>query len=145
MPPSLDPETLNDMTPHKSASQSVSPILILSPSSLSRRPQILESLLSSLPSSRPHDLQMLDRIALNFANLPQNHYSEAILALPSTEEASGEIDADYNELKAVMNKILETMKPGGRIQIGQPSSDQITKEAILAGFLIENENQQVSS
>ena len=88
---------------------------------------------------------MLDRIALSFANLPQNHYAEAILALPPTEETPGEIDTDYNELKVVMNKILETMRPGGRIRIGQPSSDQITKEAILTGFLIENENQQVYS
>jgi hypothetical protein len=87
---------------------------------------------------------MLDRIALNFANLPQNHYTEAIFALPSTEEKSGEIDADYNELKLVFPKILDTMQPGGRLRIGQPT-DQITKEAILAGFLVETENQQVPS
>lgn len=139
-PPSLDPDFLNDMAP----TLSKSPILILSPSSLSHRPQILESLLSSFPASQPYDLQMLDRIALNFANLPINHYAEAILALPDTEEKSGEVGADYNELKKVFGKVLKTMQPGGRIHIGQPS-EQITKEAILAGFIVENENQQVDS
>ena len=143
MPPFLDPDSLNDMAySSKQGPQSTSPILILSPSSLSHRPHILESLLSSLPSSQPRDLQMLDRIALNFAKLPQNHYKEAILALPSTEESFGEVDADYNELQRVFGKILDTMQPGGRIRIGQPS-EQFTKEAILRGFLIESENQQV--
>ena len=85
---------------------------------------------------------MLDRIALNFACLPQNHYTEAIFALPSTEEKSGEINADYKELKLVFPKILDTMQPGGRLRIGQPT-DQITKEAILSGFLVETEDQQV--
>ena len=85
---------------------------------------------------------MLDRIALNFAILPQNHYAEATLALPSTEEKPGEVEADYNELKLVFPKILDTMQPGGRLRIGQPT-DQITKEAILAGFLVETQNEQV--
>jgi Fe-S cluster assembly protein DRE2 N-terminus len=87
---------------------------------------------------------MLDRIALNFANLPPNHYTEAILALPTTEETPGEVDADYNELKSVFDKILDTMQPGGRIRIGQPKNE-LTKEAILAGFLVETGNEQVSS
>jgi hypothetical protein len=84
---------------------------------------------------------MLDRIALNHANLPQSHYTEAILALPSTEEKSGEIDAGYNELKLVFSKVLDSMQPGGRLRIGQPT-DQIKKDAILTGFLVETENQQ---
>jgi hypothetical protein len=146
MPPFLDPDSLNDMAPITPSSkpfpQTESPILILSPSSLSHRPQILESLLSSLPPSQPHHLQMLDRIALNFANLPANHYTEAILALPSTEEASGEVDRDYQELKSVFTKILETMQPGGRVRIGQ-AGDAIAKDAVLAGFLVETDNSQV--
>ena len=146
MPPFLDPDQLNDMatlTPAQLTTQStVSPILILSPSGLSHRPEILESLLSSLPSSQPHHLQMLDRIALNFVNLPANHYSEAILALPPTEEKAGELGNDYAELKAVFPKILETMQAGGRIRIGQ-AKDEVTKDAILAGFLIESQDNQV--
>jgi anamorsin len=85
---------------------------------------------------------MLDRIALNFANLPANHYTEAILALPSTEEASGEVNRDYQELKSVFTKILETMKPAGRVRIGQ-AGDAIIKDAVLAGFLVETDNSQV--
>jgi hypothetical protein len=145
MPPFLDPDFLNDMgslNQTKPTAQSTTPILILSPSSLSHRPQILESLLSSLPQSQPHDLQMLDRIALNFANLPPNHYTEAILALPSTEENSGELDADYKELKSVFTKILETMQPGGRVRIGG-AGQHITHDAVLAGFLVENDDSQV--
>ena len=86
---------------------------------------------------------MLDRIALNFAYLPPSHYSEAILALPSTEEKVGEVDAGYNELAPVLSKLLETMQPGGRIKLGN-AGEKIVKDAILAGFLVENENQQVS-
>jgi hypothetical protein len=83
---------------------------------------------------------MLDRIALNFAQLPQSHYTEAILALTNTEETSGEVDKDYIELKAVLSKILDAMQPGGRVLIGR-ANEQIAKEAILAGFLVETENQ----
>jgi hypothetical protein len=139
MPPFLDPDTLNDMAPPTKLS---APILILSPSSLSHRPQVLESLLSSL--SQPHDLQMLDRIALNFAQLPSGYYTEAVLALPRTEERAGEVDTDYNELRVVLGKVLETMAPGGRIKVGQPG-DQVVQEAILIGFLVERENDQVFS
>jgi hypothetical protein len=133
------------MIPHTrpdTESPAASPILILSPSSLSHRPQILESFLSSLPSSQPHDLQMLDRIALNFAILPSNYYSEAILVLPADEETSNEIENDYTELKSVFTKILETLQPGGKVRIGQPKAE-FTKDAILAGFLVESQNSQV--
>lgn len=85
---------------------------------------------------------MLDRIALNFAQLPPSHYSEAILALPSLEEKVGEVDADYRELIAVLRKVLDTMQPGGRIRIGHPGG-QVVKEAILVGFVVETEDQQV--
>ena len=142
-PPSFDPNSLNDAAAFNSSKpSSSSPILILSPSSLSRRPQILEALLSSLPSSQPHDLQMLDRIALNFAKLPHSHYSEAIFALPPSEESPEEFENDYTELKSVFPKILSTMQPGGRVRIGS-AKEEITKEAILAGFVIETQNQQV--
>ena len=144
MSPSLDADSVHNMAavPRTTAPSGESlPILILSPSSLSRRPQILESLLSSL--HQPHDLQMLDRIALNFAYLPPSHYAEAILALPNPEENVGEVDADYNELPPVLCKLLETMQPGGRIKLGN-AGEKIVKDAILAGFLVENENQQVT-
>lgn len=88
---------------------------------------------------------MLDRIALGFAKLPQNYYTDAVLALPDTEEQTGEIDADYTELKEVLTQILGTMKPGGRLRIGQPKEEKVTKEAILAGFLVETDNHQVKS
>ena len=145
MSPLLDPDFLNDMSPSLLVRRSPSiprPLLVLSPSSLSHRPQVLESLLSTIPSTQPHDLQMLDRIALNFVQLPQSHYTEAILALPNTEETSGQVDKDYAELKAVFSKILDSMQPGGRVLIGR-ANEQVTKEAILSGFLVENENQQV--
>ena len=146
MSPFLDHDFLNDMSPsppkQSSSTQSMSPLLVLSPSSLSHRPQILESLLSAIPSTQPRDLQMLDRIASNFAQLPQSHYAEAILALPNTEETSGEVDKDFTEFKAVLGKVLDTMQPGGRVRIGR-ANDRVAKEAILAGFLVETENQQV--
>jgi hypothetical protein len=85
---------------------------------------------------------MLDRIALNFAQLPREHYTEAILALPTSEETPNQLDNDYAELKLVFNKILETMRAGGRLHIG-PASDTIKKEAILSGFLIHHENTKV--
>jgi len=153
MSPFLDPGSLNDMSPAvakpvstaaaTTMSSSVLPILVLSPSSLSHRPQVLESLLNSLPSSQPHDMHMLDRIALNFANLPAGYYKDAILALPPTEETSGEVEKDYAELKNVFGKLLHSMQPGGRLRIGTPG-EQLRKDAVLAGFLIETENNQVS-
>jgi hypothetical protein len=85
---------------------------------------------------------MLDRIALNFAQLPSSYYAEAILALPSTEEKVGEVDADYTELRAVLGKVLDTMRPGGRIKVGRPG-EQFVKGAILLGFLVESDNQEV--
>lgn len=87
---------------------------------------------------------MLDRIALNFAQLPSGYYIEAVLALPRTEERAGEVDTDYNELRGVLGKVLETMAPGGRIKVGQPG-DQVIQEAILIGFLVEREHDQVFS
>ena len=146
MPPFLDPDLLNDISPSLSKpSPSIRPsrrLLVLSPSSLSHRPQVLESLLSTIPSTQAHDLQMLDRIALNFVQLPRSLYTEAILALPSTEEASGEVDKDYAELKAVFSKVLDALRPGGRVLIGR-ANDQVTKEAIFSGFLVETDNRQV--
>jgi hypothetical protein len=128
------------VTPAAALSKPPSPILILSPSSLSHRPHILESLLASIP--QPHDLQMLDRIALNFAYLLPSHYSEAILARPKTEEKVGEVDAAYTELTAVFGKLLGTMQPRGRIKIGS-AGEQVIKDAILAGFLVATENHEV--
>jgi hypothetical protein len=145
MPPLLNPDIDSDTLPSKQpevSAPAVSPILILSPSSLSHRPQILESLLSSLPSSQPHDLHMLDRIAVNLAVLPSNHYNEAILALPPNEETTNEIDSAYLELKTVFTNVLQTMRPGGQIRIGQPKQ-AFTKDALLAGFLIETRDSQV--
>src|SRR5271167_2312817 len=106
-PPFLDPDSLDDFnfsTPLKSSSQSssnISPLLVLSPSSLSHQPEILESLLSSIPAGKAHDLQMLDRIARDFAPLPPSAYNEAVLALPPTEEKHGEWENAYSELKNV--------------------------------------------
>src|SRR5271155_1975085 len=144
MPPFLDPDFLNNMSPSLStpSPSTPQPLLVLSPSSLSHRPQVLESLLSTIPSTQAHDLQMLDRIALNFVQLPQSLYTEAILALPNTEEASGEVDNDYAELKATFSKVLDALHPGGRVLIGR-ANEQVAKEAILAGFLVETDNQQV--
>src|SRR5271170_6201651 len=86
MPPAfIDPQDETVMFSSSKASaqetspRESSPILVLSPSSLSHQPQILESFLSSLPSEQTHDLQMLDRIALNFANLPVSRYAQAVL------------------------------------------------------------------
>jgi len=148
MPPFLDPEFLDDMSPALSKSSSPStlsscPLLILSPSSLSHRPQVLESILSAIPSTQPHHLQMLDRIAMNFVRLPENQYKEAVLALPTTEETSGEVDKDIAELTTVFNKVLNALQPGGRVFVGRAANETFTKEAVLAGYLIELENQQV--
>lgn len=86
---------------------------------------------------------MLDRIALNFVNLPQSQYKESILALPALEETSGEVDKDYAELAAVFNKVIDAMQPGGRVSVGRGANEKFIKEAMLGGFLIETENQQV--
>jgi Fe-S cluster assembly protein DRE2 N-terminus len=149
-PPFLDPDSLDDLNfsnPLKSLSQSssnTSPLLVLSPSSLSHQPEILESLLSSIPAGQAHDLQMLDRIALDFAPLPPSTYSEAILALPPTEEKRGELENAYSELKNVFDKIINTLRPGGRLRIGQPQ-EYVRSDAVLAGFLVEQDGEQVSS
>jgi hypothetical protein len=85
---------------------------------------------------------MLDRIAMNLAVLPSNHYNEAILALPPNEETTNEIESAYIELKTVFTNVLETMRPGGQIRIGQPKQS-FTKDALLSGFLIETRDSQV--
>jgi len=144
MSPAVDTKSADDMPlpPQTEIVHKVSPMLILSPSSLSHRPAVLESIICSLPPSQPHDLHMLDRIALNFAKLPPSYYGQAILALPAAEEKPGEADADYTELKAVFKHILDAMQPGGRVRIGQAAED-VTREAILVGFLIEKESEEV--
>lgn len=113
------------------------PVLVLSSSSYPQEP---ESLLSS-SSPQTHDLHKLNQIALNLVNLPPNYYSEAILALPSTD-TSPDYDPSYTELENALPQILATMNAGGHIRIGNPPP-QFKKEALLAGFLLETQNNQV--
>ena len=134
MPPFLDPVSLNDMVVQSSSNASA--ILILSPSSLSHEPAILESLLNSIQQSQQKELQMLDRIAANLVRLPKNNYKEAILALHPSDRSQSQLDADYAEFQTVLPKVLDAMQPGGRVHIGQ-SKEFLNKEAILAGFLIK--------
>jgi Fe-S cluster assembly protein DRE2 N-terminus len=102
---------------------------------------VLEHVLGDV-AGREHHLQMLDRIALNFAQLPENHYSEARLALSSQEERDGRVTNDYTELQPVLPKLLLAMKPGGRVLVGNPP-EELIRQALLTGFLTDLQNNQV--
>jgi hypothetical protein len=86
---------------------------------------------------------MLDRIACNVVSLPLNHYSQVMLSTDPTETLLGESDVDYAELVSSLPQILAAMRSGGRLRIGRGSSE-LTKEAILAGFLVEMDGEQVT-
>jgi hypothetical protein len=126
---------------------STAPILVLSPSSISHPPTFLNSLLTTF---LPYDFQVIDPLAPNLVTLPPSHYTEAVLVLPTSEEL--DLHTDFQELTMVFPRILDTMCAGGRLRIGRPNGKrllivkptaQITREAILTGFVVETANNQV--
>jgi hypothetical protein len=142
MRPFLDQVSLNDMPTSTQTSPEEIRTLVLIPSSISNRRDILQAAVEPhLP--RPCDVQMLDRIAYNVVNLPLNHYSQVMLSTDPTETLLGESDVDYAELVSSLPQILAAMRSGGRLRIGRGSSE-LTKEAILAGFLVEMDDEQVA-
>jgi Fe-S cluster assembly protein DRE2 N-terminus len=141
MPPFLDQVSLNDMSTSTQTFPEEIHTLVVTPSSISNRPDILQAVVEPL-LPRPCDVQMLDRIACNVVSLPLNHYSQVILATDTTERLPGEMDVDYAELETGLPQILAAMRSGGRLRIGRGSTE-ITKEAILAGFLVEMDDYQV--
>ena len=126
---------------------STTPILVLS--SISHPPTFLDSLTTFLPF-QPHDLELFDPLAPNLVTLPPSHYTEAVLVLPTSEEL--DLHTDFQELTMVFPRILDTMRAGGRLRIGRLNgerllivkpTEQITREAILTGFVVETANNQV--
>ena len=110
--------------------------LLLSPPSLSSYPEKLKYIINSKHDDEKVDLQMFDRLALGVVSLPSSNY-DMILLLADAEGSHRESSALAD--KVVMEKIMQSLKPGGRLS-SQPTSDGFgdslyQTEAILAGLI----------
>ncbi|KAI5778255.1 cytokine-induced anti-apoptosis inhibitor 1, Fe-S biogenesis-domain-containing protein [Geopyxis carbonaria] len=134
-PPAVLVDTAMDFSP-SSATTATSPkksqrTLLLCPPTISSNPQALESTLATLDRSST-DVQMLDRLALNQATLPDEIYSAVILlADPSSATST-------NLTKPLLEKVFSSMVPGGRWRSHghkEWAKDQL--DFLMAGFMVE--------
>ncbi|KAK3671856.1 electron carrier [Recurvomyces mirabilis] len=108
--------------------------LLLAPPSVSSHPQALTNVAAAYDRSAT-DIQMLDRLAMGLVALPTATYDVVLLLTDvdgSRSESSRLLD------RQAMQKLVESMKPGGRLRSqdgsfgGANASEQT--EAILAGL-----------
>jgi hypothetical protein len=106
--------------------------LILCPPSVSSHPEVLEKALSTIDRSSA-DVQMLDRLSLNLASLPDSMYSTVLLLSdPSSTPPALE--------KPLLEKVLAAMAPGGRWRAHGTLKENWAQDRLgflTAGFLVE--------
>ena len=109
--------------------------LLLAPPSISAHPEVLDSVYEIHDRSSA-DLQMLDRLAAGFVQLPASTYDVVLLLT----DADGTTRESHNLLgRDVMTKVADALKSGGLLKsqdgvFGSPQSTEKT-EAILAGLI----------
>lgn len=135
-PPAVLVDTTSDFTtiPTTTTTTTAPPprTLLLCPPSISSTPHILESALSTL-SRDSTDVQMLDRLSLNLATLPEKTYDSVIL-LPSSSSTP-----DLNP--AMFDRVFASMVPGAKWRSRDNLLGGCEKLVLLmAGFLVEQEN-----
>ncbi|KAL0631106.1 electron carrier [Maublancomyces gigas] len=137
-PPAVLVDTTSEFTstptPTTTTTTTAPPLrtLLLCPPSISSTPHILESALSTL-SRDSTDVQMLDRLSLNLATLPEKTYNSVIL-LPSSSSTP-----DLNP--AMFDRVFASMVPGAKWRSRDNLLGGCEKLVLLmAGFLVEQEN-----
>jgi hypothetical protein len=105
--------------------------LILCPPTVSSNPEVLQNALATVNRDST-DVQMLDRLALNLATLPDGIYSTVLLLSdPST-------NAPTNLEKSLLEKVLAAMAPGGRWRSqGDKEWAADRLKFLTTGFLVE--------
>ncbi|PSN64057.1 DUF689-domain-containing protein [Corynespora cassiicola Philippines] len=109
--------------------------LLLAPPSISAHPEVLDSVYQIHDRSSA-DLQMLDRLAAGFVQLPASTYDVVLLLT----DADGTTRESHKLLgRDVMTKVADALKSGGLLKsqdgvFGSPQSTEKT-EAILAGLI----------
>jgi hypothetical protein len=105
--------------------------LVLCPPSIASKPESLESALANVERTST-DVQMLDRLTLNFASLPEATYSTVLLLSDPASNASSLLE------KPLLEKIIASMVPGGRWR--SPGKEKWVSDRLAfltAGFLVE--------
>lgn len=115
--------------------------LLLAPPALSSHPEALNKIYEIHDRSHT-DLQMLDRVSANLAQLPSQTYDTVILL----SDADGTRSSESQKLitRQVINKIVQALKDGGRLKsqdgsFGSADGSEKT-EAILAGLTADGTN-----
>ncbi|KAL9601287.1 MAG: hypothetical protein Q9219_002582 [cf. Caloplaca sp. 3 TL-2023] len=111
--------------------------LLLSPPSLSSRPEKLDQIVAAHDRSAT-DIQMLDRLSLSLVNLPEATYDIVLILLDAD---STRTESQKLLTSSVLSAITRSLKPGGKL-ISQDNrfaiEDSINRrEAIFAGLVIE--------
>ncbi|KAH1334818.1 electron carrier, partial [Aspergillus fumigatus] len=107
--------------------------LLLSPPSLSSQPGKLNETLQSY-NRNATDLQMLDRLALGLASLPDSAYSSIVILAGGDNSFSESLKLINRQ---IFNQIIGSLRRGGYIY-GQDAVSGIAfdhNEAILAGLI----------
>jgi len=110
--------------------------LVLCPPSIASKPESLESALANVERTST-DVQMLDRLALNFASLPEATYSTVLLLSDPASNASSQLE------KPLLGKIIASMVPGGRWR--SPGNEKWMSDRLAfltAGFLVEESREE---
>lgn len=102
--------------------------LLISPPSLASDETKLTSMLQSY-AQRP-DLQMLDRLAMEIVQLPQDHYDNIILA--HIDESS------LSQVGHILPRLFAALKPGRSVHIPPGPQGSLKGDAIIAGFAVNS-------
>ncbi|KAF8541564.1 cytokine-induced anti-apoptosis inhibitor 1, Fe-S biogenesis-domain-containing protein [Trichophaea hybrida] len=115
------------------AASSQTRTLILCPPTVSSNPEVLQDALATVNRGST-DVQMLDRLALNLATLPEGIYSTVLLL--SDPSSSG---TPINLEKPLLEKVLASMVPGGRWRsLGTKEWATDRLRFLTTGFLVED-------
>ncbi|KAA8910550.1 cytokine-induced anti-apoptosis inhibitor 1, Fe-S biogenesis-domain-containing protein [Sphaerosporella brunnea] len=138
-PPYID-TSVSDFNPTPvatAAAPSSKRTLILCPPSVSSHPEALENALSTVDRVSA-DVQMLDRLTLNLASLPDSIYSTVLLLSDPSSSAPPTLE------KPLLVKILAAMAPNGRWRAVGANKKNWAKDRLgflTAGFLVEDTSE----
>ena len=143
MTPTLTIDNTSDFAPVQTKTtggSSPQRSLLLSPPSLSSRPEKLDNVLAT-HDRNASDIQMLDRLSLSLVSLPEATY-DMILILADADNTRTESKKLLN--RDVLYHVVRSLKPGGRLksQDGKFATEDAEerREAIFAGLLVEGDD-----
>ena len=138
MAPSVTLDTAFECAVAAKGTQPRRRILLLSPPSLSSRPEKLERVIEAHDRDAT-DLQMLDRLSLGLVSLPELAYD---LVLTLTDADGSRKESQHLLSREVLALLVKTLKPSGRLRSqdgkwGNADGAERT-EAILAGLTYQD-------